>query len=690
MSNNRITFKNGLSFEIDVSGKVFNGIGAVSFRGEKLRSASVPWTIIFEAEQGFRFDSYELARIEKTGDSARIFIDGTAGWMPFGRTTDAMGDSRFHTRRLQKPRIRLCLHMETISEKIRENGWTGVKTRWEIVSSEIPLHWAIEDTTWEIGGKADGAVLLQQDVSTIDLEQKVSKDGAFSSIEKFAVEEKGAWGGAFPMDMLPRGAGAPICDFQAKGKTAFCTFFEKPSLTRSRIEKFAGEDVIHYSDNHFFPLSKKAMLPERKILLFQSNKKLMKHEWRNLWLDCFTEARKRILANYGFKPEIPQPSVHAHLWDADLKKRGAGWTNELGEAFAKYAELGYKDVFTHGVWDSVTSDPAEPEGNICCPYSFTFAEKFGGTKGMRKLADKAHGSGIGLFQWFGFQFAKNSPIWKEHPEWLLREQNGTPWDGDYGMLWCGRMRSGFGKMLEQQIRKVKDDTGMDGIFFDSYQNLGITCVDWQGEDKAPQAEEIWRMQSRLQKHGYKFRCEVTTIFGVSQVAMYGFKEDKFRRRLWDTTVENDDAFALIDCSPAFFTDDPFTEKKLSPKLYFWLLGHRAVPGIGARPWTPVGKDDTSRPFLPGKELAEEYAAVNRLYNEALPKMQRLRVTENGDYSLWLDRKNRPSVIWGFRKSEFKFSGKVKDLNSCKVSEVDSVLKILPGHVCVITPEGGGI
>ncbi|MFA6291665.1 MAG: hypothetical protein WC637_07775, partial [Victivallales bacterium] len=474
--------------------------------------------------------------------------------------------------------------------------------------------------------------------------------------------------------------GAPICDFQAKGKTALCTFFEKPSLTRSRIEKFAGENVIHYSDNHFFPLSKKALLPERKILLFQSDRNLRKHEWRNLWLDCFTEVRKRILDNYGFSPEIPEPSVHAHLWDADLKKRGAGWTRDLGDAFAKYAELGYKHVFTHGVWDSVTSDPTEPEGNICCPYSFTFAEKFGGAKGMKKLVDKAHESGIGIFQWFGFQFAKNSPIWKEHPEWLLREQNGTPWDGDYGTLWCGRMRSGFGKMLEQQIRKVKDDTGIDGIFFDSYQNLGITCVDWQGDDKAPQAEEIWRMQSRLQKHGYKFRCEVTTVFGVSQVAMFGFIEDKFRRRLWDTTVENDDAFALVDCSPAFFSDYPFTAKKLNPELYFWLLGHRAVPGIGARPWTPVGKNDDSKPFLPGKDLAEEYATANSLYNEALPGMQRLRVTENGNFTIWLDEKNKASVIWAFRKSEFKFSGNVIDLNSGKVSEVDSVLKLQPGHV----------
>ncbi len=42
-----------------------------------------------------------------------------------------------------------------------------------------------------------------------------------------------------------------------------------------------------------------------------------------------------------------------------------------------------------------------------------------------------------------------------------------------------------------------------------------------------------------------------TIFGVSMVCMFGFEADKFRRRLWADTVRNDDAFVLLDMSPAF-------------------------------------------------------------------------------------------------------------------------------------------
>ncbi len=65
---------------------------------------------------------------------------------------------------------------------------------------------------------------------------------------------------------------------------------------------------------------------------------------------------------------------------------------------------------------------------------------------------------------------------------------------------------------------------LPGIFWDSYQNLGVTCIDWSAPDKAPQAEEIWRLQADLQRAGMKQKCEVVTIFGVSQVCMFGFEQ----------------------------------------------------------------------------------------------------------------------------------------------------------------------
>ena len=68
----------------------------------------------------------------------------------------------------------------------------------------------------------------------------------------------GAWGGSYPMDMLPRCAGAAPLDFQVKEDLALCLFTERPSLSRARLEKCADENVIHYLDRAFFPLTETA------------------------------------------------------------------------------------------------------------------------------------------------------------------------------------------------------------------------------------------------------------------------------------------------------------------------------------------------------------------------------------------------------------------------------------------------
>ena len=669
-------------FQLDLmtEGERFLGIGAVRYGGTLLRSPKLPWTFYTESDQGVRFDEFRKAKIVKQRDGGVTIVFTACGrWLPRIQAADAMGDARIKTRQLAMPEATFRWSFRPIVERVWENEWSGLAMKLDVVSPGCPLHWVIEDTTWEIGGAAAGATLIQQDVSTIDLEQSVTRGNAFSTIEKFFTK---GWGGAYPMDMLPRAAGASICDFQVKGDLALCLFAERPGLTRARLEKSAAENLIHYTDRPFFPLTEKASLPERKLLVYRHPRKLKRHEWRNLWLDCFTEIRRRILRTYGFKLEVPEPSVHAHLWDADLKALGKTWSVALKKALPEYARLGYRQVFTHGVWESVTSDPSpKVQGNICCPYAYRFAEQFGGAAAMKRLNDAARAVGMGIYQWFAPQLSKYAPVWKEHPDWLMREANGDPWDGAYQTLWSGRMRSGYGKELLRQIKRVKDDTGIDGIFWDSYQNLGVTCVDWQGKDKAPQAEEIWRMQAELQRYGYRQRCEVVTIFGVSQVAMYGFENDAFRRRLWADTVRNDDAFALMDCSPGFFTKGrPFAKGKLDPQAYFWLAGHRAVPGAGARPWGAPKDPEHAGPQVPGGELAEDYARVNHLYNKALPQMKRLRLTEDGAITLWMDERNRPAIVWAFEDAQMAYTGTVTDLATAKSVQATGKVRFKKGSV----------
>jgi len=683
MIDSIISFPNGLRLELAGSDADFLGIGAVWFGDTLLRSAQLPWTVYTESETGVRFDSFRLLGVEKDGEAVTIVFAGEGRWLPRIQDADAMGDARVKTRRVNNPTATFRWRIRPITEVIEEHSWSGLAMQLQISSPGAPLHWLLEDTTWEIGGEAVGCTLIQQDVSVTDLEQAVTIDSAFSTIERFFTEEGDAWGGSYPMDMLPRAAGSAVCDFQAKGELALCLFAERPGLTRARIEKYAGENIIHYTDRPFVLLGEEITLPERTLLVYRHPQALARHEWRNLWLECFSESRRRVHAAYGFRLEVPLPSIHAHLSDAALHAYGPACIEPLLAATPEFARLGYTEVFSHGVWESVTSDPERRpgDGNICCPYSLRFAEMFGGAANMKRLYDAAHAAGVEMYQWFALQLAKFSPVWQEHPEWLLREANGDPWDGNYGILYCGRMRSGFGKYLEDGVKQVKDDTGLDHIFWDSYQNLGVTCVDWQGAEKAPQADEIFQLQGRLQQYGFKQRCETMTIFGVSQLGLFGFESDTFRRRLWADAVNGDAAFALLDTSPGFFSNRyPFAADLINPELYFWLVGHRAIPGLGARPWKKPIEDEHAGPSLPGGALAEEYARVNHLYHAALPHMHRLRVTPGGHYTLWLDAANRPAVAWVFADTDIACTGPVTDIGSGTRYEADGTFAAKAGRV----------
>jgi hypothetical protein len=453
-------------------------------------------------------------------------------------------------------------------------------------------------------------------------------------------------------------------------------------MTRARLEKFAGENVIHHLDRAYFPLGTEVRAPERKLLVHQATAPLQRHEARNLWLDCFTESRKRILGSYGFELEIPEPSSGGHLWDRELKEMGERWADPYEQDFAAYARLGYRQLYLHGVWESITSDPhPKEEGNICCPYNFRFAEAFGGAKRMKQLATAAETQGLRLMQWFSFHLSKFATVWKDHPDWLLREASGDPWDGGYKELWSGRMRSEYAADFKNQIDAVMDDTGISGIFWDSYHNLGVLAVDWGAPDKAPQADEIFHMQAELQRKGFRQWIEASTIFGVSRVGLFGFEDTKFRRRLWQDFVAGDQAFALLDSSPGFFlahAEPLLTEDRLSPAKYYWMAAHRVLPGLGSNPW---GGGDR----FPGGERAEEYARVNHLYNACLPHMHRLRLQPDGTHVLWLDEANHPTVLWTFRDTDLVHQGTLTDLENGETVTATGSIRLTGGKVYGLKP-----
>ena len=653
-----LSLAGGFSLDLQTRGERFLGIGKVDFKGQNLRSTTLPWTVYFESETGVRFADFNLKEVVREGETATLILTAHGSRMPRIQEGDAMGDGRIRTRLLDAVEAQVRWTFRPTSTKVHGTEWTGLAWTIEVDSPGHPIHWLLEETTWEIGGAADGCTLIQRDMSTIWPEQPVTLDNAFTTMEKFATD---GWGGSYPMDMMPRGAGASHMDFQSKDSLALAIFAERPGLTRSRIDKRSGENVIHYLDRPFFLLGEKIVTPERTLLVHHAVAPLKRHERRNLWLDLQADVRDRILAFYGMRHEVLTPTVWAHLWDDDLRRYGAGWIAPLQKLLPELARLGFRSVFTHHPWEGPTGDPRNVngviKGNICSPYTFRWDEAFGGVAGMKGLIDEGLKHGVNILQWFGLQLHRDAQVFKDHPDWLLREPDGEAYDASYYILNCGRMRGPFCDWLEQQIMDLKKGSGLVGIFWDSLHNLGVTAVDWMGPEKAPQADEIFRLMGRLQQAGFQTqRPETVTIFGCGNAGIYGFSSDKFRRRLWRDTVDNDDLFALIDTGIGFFSEEgsPWAEGKISPVDYFKMAAWRCPMAPSANPWT--GEGNVLRPTLPGGANAERYARVNHQYNAALPRMIRPQASADGSHVLYLDNAGRPSCVWAFADGELPFTG----------------------------------
>ncbi|HEY8666648.1 MAG TPA: hypothetical protein VIL86_08295 [Tepidisphaeraceae bacterium] len=702
-----IQFENGFELELLIGAdRRFDGIGTVRYGDTPLRSGALPWTLYAESDKGFRFDQFKLEEVQRTGDGGLILsLSSTGQWMPRRQEADAMGDARLATRRVDVPVARFRWSFHPITERIYENLWTGLTMRVEVQSPGHPIHWLIEDSTWEIGGRAEGCTLIQQDITAIPLELTARGDSAFTTAEQFKVNGVPTT----PMDTLCRGAGSCVCDFQTKGELVLCLFMQPPGITRSRLEKFADEDVIHYTDRPFFPLTEKASCPERRLLVYRHPAPLARHEYRNLWLDCFTDVRRRYHHAYDFQLEVPRPIIWSHLWNDDLEVYGTAWIEPLLDALPTYARLGYQEFYPHAPWTGTSDDPTfQFQRNVCANYDYLFSEKFGGPASIKKLCDAARQLGLGVVQWVGLEFHAWSPLWKQHPDWVLRKADGDPWSARYswaqGALWAGRIRSGFRDHLYQRLKAAQQETGLSACFWDSYGNLGQTCIDWEAPDKAPQGEDVWRFQAELQKLGFRQRCEMITVFGVGTVGMIGFEESALTKKLWGDIVAGDQAFALMDTAAGFLIDEmihyqsqTYAPGRLDGKHYFWLAAHRCLPGIFARPWGPAWKGNKlpgGGPHMPpGMEYADEFARTNRLYNQAIPHMQRLRLSEGGRYALWLDADNRPSVLWAFADGMAPFSGSATDLSNGRetvASGASEGLEVSAGQVYRLNPARGQI
>ncbi len=248
-----------------------------------------------------------------------------------------------------------------------------------------------------------------------------------------------------------------------------------------------------------------------------------KNAERNDWINYARDLSRRINNRYGLEPPSLKPYLwlHEETFPSTITEHGIHVQKGITmQEFAKrwlpkLAPLAPARVNIHNVW----RNPAETwEGAQLAILSVDVAGTLGGTEGLRDFVKAAHQEELEVMAWFPAALAIRSPLWKAHPEWLLRTQDGGNYTHGYADIQAGDLSGGFGNYLRDSLLKVGRETGLDGIWWDSYLAFP-TPVNWALNEPRGMVPDLLQITADLRHGGMQVYLEGAGPLGITAVAI---------------------------------------------------------------------------------------------------------------------------------------------------------------------------
>lgn len=262
--------------------------------------------------------------------------------------------------------------------------------------------------------------------------------------------------------------------------------------------------------------------------------------------------------------------------------------------------------------------------SVCSPWGLRISPKLGGEAGLAYVVQKAHAEGIKVAIWSApAHQSVCSPVVRAHPDWLMFDAEGRVNNRGYVTLVGMDLATGFRAYLEDGYRRLRAETGLDGVWADSYCAFG---ADRDMSDAAPypQLDEVVLLQRAMQRMGYTLLMkEDCGPFGLSSRSsgLAGVLGREYLRY-----------YFLYNHS------DP--SKRYDPDSYFRSLASKSVMELR------VPRDFEALP----SEIRDRIVRTNFAYREVLPLLKRRFVLGDGDTwkgVAWADRRGRTRVLFSF-------------------------------------------
>jgi len=484
-------------------------------------------------------------------------------------------------------------------------SWAGVGDRYEVISREHFIDSVMGKYPWRIGGTvADDRTMrlacYSQPRGYYEMPLDISRDSGPHNAWSFFASGQ-------PFHVLGGEEGTLLL------------YYDAPTQIRGRAVIVQGRDAVYFDNRVVIGRRRGTISTPIQWMLF-SKQRLS----RGLWMQLYDHIKGEYAQKYGVSQTRPLPCGQMRLESLGTggayRGRNAKMGRELNlREIADYfvplaAERGIRRLDVGSIVNP--EHPLDPDEH---------PEKFAAVK---YLIDKAHSLGIECFIYWRITFwNRHAPLVVAHPEWYERKRDGTAFS--VGSLVNLSLRSGWYDWSLSRLKELKEQLGIDGMWFDSLAPA-MDCVNYAEQEPQPVVQRGIEYFREVREAGLDFWVE-----GMHPLALDSFW---YRKEKYGGPFEERE-FCLFNSS--MYAHGPDSLIYLEP---FRLVAFRAPMMADVRELTVA--DDP---------IVREQARCNRIFNaadEALGEIRAVRCTDLG--SLWIGE--RGYAVFAFEDRRVSIEG----------------------------------
>lgn len=335
----------------------------------------------------------------------------------------------------------------------------------------------------------------------------------------------------------------------------------------------------------------------------------------NLW----TRAYEVVHAELARAFSLPPRSREIFLQWPPFSRKSFRATAE--ECAAVTAREGFTGASIDVIWDNADFHGGAKNMNV---WDYVICNGYGGAKGLQSLVDECKKHKLLVTAWVpAGHLTSASPVWKEHPEWLLKNPSGETFKNPSG-LYHGALDTGFRDYFHDRVVGVVREFGLDGLWLDTHLSYA---------QQARPPDHNVRLAA-LYRDFLKAGATHLSVEGdASALASYGIAIGDDWEKEWGKVP-----------NPDLYYDSRMQCGSIDPR--FWRTHFRRYVAAGAA-WV-VDWDFLFSDKLTGSDFDDarrELRQVVRDYRQVKDRMVHRFVHEDGSGYTWTNDKDGMKVVW---------------------------------------------